>query len=219
MNLYDELKKRFLEKADPETAVHMAAYMRDQFPFYGIKSAPRRECCRPLLREAKKTPGLDWPLLRECWADEHREFQYFVADYLKAKERELTYDDVLRMEPFFRTKQWWDTIDALDTTAGSVAFRDDRIDALMLKWSEDPDFWLRRAAIDHQRKRKDKTNTELLKAILLNNLGSSEFFINKAIGWSLREYSKTDPEWVRAFLADWGSRMAPLSVREASKYL
>ena len=70
----------------------------------------------------------------------------------------------------------------------------------MLEWSLDEDFWLRRIAIDHQLGRKEKTNTALLEKILVNNLGSREFFINKAIGWSLRDYSKTDPEWVRDFI-------------------
>ena len=70
----------------------------------------------------------------------------------------------------------------------------------MLKWSVDDDFWLRRIAIDHQLTRKDKTDKELLKQIIINNLGSDEFFINKAIGWSLRDYSKTNSKWVKCFI-------------------
>ena len=93
------------------------------------------------------------------------------------------------------------------------------VDDLMLEWSLDEDFWLRRIAIDHQLGRKEKTNTELLEKILVNNLGSREFFINKAIGWSLRDYSKTDPEWVRDFIRTYGEKMDKLSVREGSKYL
>jgi len=89
----------------------------------------------------------------------------------------------------------------------------------MLKWSTDDDIWLRRIAIDHQNGRKDKTNTVLLEKILINNLGTDEFFINKAIGWSLREYSKTNPEWVRAFVDKNRNKMSNLSIREASKYL
>ena len=89
----------------------------------------------------------------------------------------------------------------------------------MLQWSVDPDFWVRRIAIDHQLGRKEQTDTQLLEKILLNNLGSTEFFINKAIGWSLREYFKTNPEWVRDFLKAHRTRMNPLSIREASKYI
>lgn len=89
----------------------------------------------------------------------------------------------------------------------------------MLEWSKDEDFWLRRTAIDHQLCRKDKTNTELLEKILVNNFGSDEFFINKAIGWSLRDYSKTNPEYVKAFISKYSDQMANLSIKEASKYL
>lgn len=89
----------------------------------------------------------------------------------------------------------------------------------MLEWSLDDDFWVRRVAIDHQLCRKEKTNTELLEKILVNNFGSDEFFINKAIGWSLRDYSKTNPEWVRAFVEKHADRMSKLSVKEAGKYI
>jgi len=117
------------------------------------------------------------------------------------------------------TKSWWDTVDSLDTIIGDIAFRDRRVDEILLSWSRDDNIWLRRIAINHQRKRKDKTDTALLEEIIRNNLGSDEFFINKAIGWSLREYSKTNPVWVRDFLDRYRGRLARLSVREGSKYI
>lgn len=90
---------------------------------------------------------------------------------------------------------------------------------LLNEWAVDSNFWIRRIAIDHQLTRKEKTNPDLLEAIIVKNFGSSEFFINKAIGWSLRDYSKVNPQWVRDFLARYGEKMAPLSIREASKYI
>jgi 3-methyladenine DNA glycosylase AlkD len=89
----------------------------------------------------------------------------------------------------------------------------------MLAWSVDDNIWLRRIAIDHQLLRKEKTDTALLEAIIENNFGQKEFFINKAIGWSLRDYSKTNPEWVRAFVEKYRDKLAPLSIKEASKYI
>jgi 3-methyladenine DNA glycosylase AlkD len=118
-----------------------------------------------------------------------------------------------------KTKQWWDTIDGLDRIIGGIAFVDARVNNLMLQWSTDDDFWIRRVAIDHQIGRRDKTNEVLFEAILVNNFGSKEFFINKAIGWSLRDYSKTNPKWVNQFIEKYGDRMSSLSIREASKYL
>lgn len=122
--------------------------------------------------------------------------QYFVCDYLIAMKKYLKFEDMSKVEEFVRTKQWWDTIDSL-IKPGDLGLRDERIDELMLTWSRDDDFWIRRVAIEHQLLRKDKMNLPLLEEILKNNLNSDEFFINKAIGWALRDYSKTNPVWVK----------------------
>lgn len=89
----------------------------------------------------------------------------------------------------------------------------------MIEWSQSDNIWLRRVAIDHQLAGKDKTDTILLEKIIVNNFGSNEFFINKAIGWSLREYSKTDAEWVKNFIRKYEFNLSKLSIKEASKYL
>lgn len=162
---------------------------------------------------------MDWKFLDQCYEDDHREFQYVTLDYLTAMQRFLTYDDIPRIWKYIKEKQWWDTIDFFDRIIGEIGLGDSRVDALMLAWSVDEDFWVRRIAIDHQLLRKERTNTELLEQILVNNLGSDEFFINKAIGWSLRDYSKTDPEWVRTFISKYRDRMDKLSIREGSKYI
>ena len=112
----------------------------------------------------------------------------------------LTYNDIDEIWRFIKTKQWWDTIDMLSTVVGFIVANDGRGADLMLKWSVNDDFWVRRIAIIHQLHQKQKTNVELLERVIVNNLGSSEFFINKAIGWSLRDYSKTNPVWVKGFL-------------------
>ena len=134
-------------------------------------------------------------------------------------QKYLTYDDVPRIFKYIKSKQWWDTIDGLDSIVGNIALKDERINDLMLKWSKDEDFWVRRISIDHQLCRKEKTNTELLEKIIVNNFGSNEFFINKAIGWSLRDYSKTNPEWVKNFVNKYKCKMDKLSIKEASKYI
>ena len=193
--------------------------MRNQFKYYGIPTLERRTAYKGLLRVERKAKSIDWEFLETCWQKEEREFQYFVLDYLDTLQTYLTFEDIPRIEQFVRTKQWWDTIDALDTLIGNIGLNDSRVDNLMLEWSTDKDFWVRRIAIDHQLCRKEKTNTQLLEKIILNNLGSDEFFINKAIGWSLRDYSKTNPEWVRKFIERHKDKMASLSIREACKYL
>ncbi len=219
MNMYSKIKEIFEQNKDEENAVKMAAYMRNLFLFYGLAAPKRKSVYKDFLKAEKKRKIIDWDFLDKCYEDEYREFQYIVIDYLAAMQNFLTYDDVTHIKKYIKSKQWWDTIDGLDRIVGNIAFTDNRINDLMLEWSADNDFWIRRIAIDHQLCRKDKTNTELLEKILINNFGSSEFFINKAIGWSLRDYSKTNPEWVRNFLNIYKNKMDKLSIREASKYL
>ena len=102
---------------------------------------------------------------------------------------------------------------------GGIALKYPGINNVLLEWSVDENIWLRRIAIDHQLLRKEKTNIELLKKIIENNFEQTDFFINKAIGWALRDYSKTNPEWVRNFIEKNKEKMAKLSIREASKYI
>lgn len=97
----------------------------------------------------------------QCFQDEHREFQYFVIDYLKIKNKFIVFEDIEKIKKYIQAKEWWDTIDDFDAIIGNIL--DPRLDDLMLQWPKDDDFWIRRIAIDHQLSRKDKTNEELLK--------------------------------------------------------
>lgn len=219
MDFYLTLKSDFEKNQDPACAEKMAAYMRNLFPFYGLPTPKRKALYQSFLKAEKKQKQVNWELLDQSYADEHREFQYFVIDYLWVMRRLLTLDDVPHIEKYLRTKAWWDSIDGFNKIIGHLVSNDSKGRELILNWSTDPDFWIRRIAIDHQLGRKEQTDTELLEKILLNNLGSTEFFINKAIGWSLRDYSKTNPQWVRNFLKVHKENMHPLSIREASKYI
>lgn len=102
---------------------------------------------------------------------------------------------------------------------GDLVLQDNRLIETMLEWAVSDNIWLRRVAIDYQQEYKDKTNEEILEKIIVANLGSNEFFINKAIGWSLRDYSKVKPEWVAHFIEKYGKKMNSLSIKEASKLL
>jgi 3-methyladenine DNA glycosylase AlkD len=210
----------------------MAAYMRDQFAFLGISKPARAKLCRAFFKAARaagKRDGneaVDWGFVRRCWDKPEREFQYVACDYLAAMKAYLVPGELPRIKGLLTSKPWWDTVDNLDITAGAVAFAYPEAKATMLAWSTDEDFWVRRAAIDHQLTRRAATDTELLAQILENNLPPllperlvGEFFINKAVGWALRDYSKTSPDWVRVFIDAHRDVMAKLSIREGSKYL
>lgn len=219
MDKYSFIKDEFEKISDRDKADSMAKYMRNMFQFYGIPSPKRREAYKEFIREEKKNKTIDWNFLDKCYEDEHREFQYLVLDYLIAMDKELNFEDIPRINNYIKVKQWWDTIDFFNKIIGNIGLRDSRVDSLMLEWSEDEDFWVRRLAINHQLGRKEKTKTALLEEIITNNFGSDEFFINKAIGWSLRDYSKVNPEWVRVFINRYYDEMSNLSIREASKYI
>ena len=142
-----------------------------------------------------------------------------AANYLKAMQSYLKDSDLPKLEQLIVTKSWWDTVDILDRVVGSLVYNKPELEKIILQWNLSDNIWLRRVAIDHQLLRKEKTNVQLMEKILLNNLDQTEFFINKAIGWALRDYSKTNPEWVACFIEKNRKRMAELSIKEASKYL
>ena len=218
MSLTDILEE--LEAAkDPEKAGPMEAYMRHQFPFLGIAGPERNSLYKKYFPEAKKTKIIDWDFVDTCWEKEPREYQYVAANYLKAMQSYLTKDDLPKLERLVVTKSWWDTVDILDRVVGSLVANHPELEEVLLKWSLSDNIWLRRVAIDHQLLRKEKTDVQLMEKILLNNLDQPEFFINKAIGWALRDYSKTNPEWVSSFIEKNKERMSELSIKEASKYL
>lgn len=218
-NKFKEIKKKFEQKANSKNAEKMSAYMKHNFEYYGIPTPERRLIYKDFLKSEKKGKIIDWRFLDECYEDNHRESQYLVTDYLVEMKDFLTFDDVPKIFKYVITKSWWDTIDSYDRIIGNIGLKDKRIDDLMLKWSKDDNFWVRRLAIDHQLLRKENTNTELLEKIIVNNFGSDEFFINKAIGWSLRDYSKTNPEWVRDFVNKYQDKMDKVSLKEAKKYI
>ncbi len=213
-----DIFEAFRAAADPEKAAHMRAYMRDQFAFLGIQTPERRKLSRAFFKTMDKAV-VDWEFVFKCWQQPEREFQYLAKDYLDRLKAALTPADIPRLRRIALQKPWWDTVDGIDVIIGDIALRHPEVNRTLLAWSTDENFWLRRIAINHQRGRKDRTDTALLEQIIVNNLGQTEFFINKAIGWSLREYSKTDPAWVRDFIARHREKLAPLSIREASKYI
>ena len=211
MNLTDLLVELEAGK-DPEKAGPMEAYMRHQFPFLGIAGPERNALYKKYFPSAKKTKLIDWE-------KDAREYQYVAANYLKAMQSYLTKDDLPKLERLVVTKSWWDTVDILDRVVGSLVYDKPELGEIILQWSLSDNIWLRRVAIDHQLLRKEKTDVQLMEKVLLNNLDQTEFFINKAIGWALRDYSKTNPEWVASFIEKNRERMAELSIKEASKYL
>lgn len=219
MDKYLYIKQLFENMQDQNQALSMAQYMKNQFVFYGIPTPQRRKLYKDFLKQEKKHKQIDWDFLDLCYQDSHREFQYFVCDYLVALASYIPFEEVDRIQAYIQKGNWWDTTDALDQVIGKMGLRDTRIKQEMILWTKSDEIWIKRAAIDHQLLYKEKTDTQLLETILLNCLGSHEFFIDKAIGWALRQYSKTNPRWVESFVKQHHTALSSLTIKEASKYL
>ncbi len=214
------LKTLFEQNANPAQAAPMKKYMRDQFEYLGIKS-PQQSA---LMKEFISRNGLPAmadldPILRELWSMPQREFQYAAMGLLGRFEKELPAKFIKTLEYLLVTKSWWDTVDTISGHTLGVHFRRfPEVRAKYLaKWRASDSFWLRRACLLFQLNYKKETDFALLCEIICENLSSKEFFINKAIGWSLRQYARTDPQAVKKFVNS--TPLHPLSRREAMKHL
>lgn len=210
------VSEAFVSLANPERAVAMRAYMRDQFDFLGIPTPVRRSATRDLIR--RYTVNLP-AAVDALWQREHREFQYVGCDLLRAHQRKLTARDLPHFERWMTSRSWWDTVDGLVPSVGSIVRADPSQISHMKRWLEHESLWLRRAAILHQLGWKSETDPVRLFEFCLRRAGDSDFFIRKAIGWALRDYARHAPDAVAAFVARHAGELSPLSVREAAKHL
>ncbi len=203
-------------RAHPERAPGMAAYMKDQFAFLGIASPERRSAQKEALGDWKAPSAEDLAAFaRACWARDEREYQYAACDTLVRHVMRLGPDALDVAEQLITTKPWWDTVDVLASrVVGPVAER-----PVIERWLVSGDLWLERTAILHQLGYGDRTDADFLFRSCLTHAASTEFFLRKAIGWALRQYARTDPEAVRAFVAAHADELSGLSRREALKHL
>jgi len=206
--------------ADPDRAAAMAAYMRDQFPFFGVPTPERRR----LLRAAREQIGPLGPddvltAARELWRGDERELQYAGMDLLRAHARTLPTEALPAVAWCATTTAWWDTVDDLaQNTVGPIVRADRaRLRPVLDAWAAGPDLWLARTAILHQNRYREATDDAQLYAYCLLRAGDSDFFLRKAIGWALREWSRTDPDGVERFVRDHHDDLSGLSRREAMK--
>ncbi len=208
------------EKGNPADALQMKKYMRNQYDFFGLKGGLRREVCKAFLQENGLPDAGDLKdVVYNLWDCPERELQHFAVELVE-KYIKKTDDQILDLLEFMITnKSWWDTIDFIAARLVGPFFKQypELIKPVTEKWMESGNIWLQRSALLFQLKYKKDTDFELLKKYILDLAESEEFFIKKAIGWSLREYSKINPETVISFV-----KTAPISnfsKKEAMKWL
>jgi len=208
-------------RADPDQAGPMAKYLRNQFPFLGIKTPERRALLKEFVSEHGLPPMAELEeIVRELWELPAREYHYSALYLLSRRQRQLTPGHIPLLEYLIVTNSWWDTVDGLATNnvGDLLASYPDRREETIGRWRVSDNFWLRRVTLLFQLNYKDRTDEALLYDLIRANLDSREFFIQKAIGWALREYSKRAADSVQTFVAATPDLPA-LSKREALKWL
>jgi 3-methyladenine DNA glycosylase AlkD len=214
------LQAHYTPHRNPEKAESMSRYMKNQFPFLGIQTPERRQLLRTFLAEHGKPAKEDLPaIVRGLWALPEREYPIIALDLLEKNIKHIDESFVPLFEEIITTKSWWDTVDYIAARLVGTVFAASPhlISHYIPKWMESGNMWLQRSAILFQLKYKSNTDTNLLFSIIQELSDSKEFFIQKAIGWALREYAKTDAQAVLQFAE--AHSLAPLSKREALKHI
>lgn len=215
------LRSLFVANQNEENAASMSAYMKGHFAYFGIKSTERREIQNQFISEHGLPEPFEPVVFEAFWSAPEREFQMAGLDILRRQAKKSEMGDIELIEKLITTKSWWDTVDGLSSWVAGPYFLKfpEQTKPITDRWAVSENMWLRRASIIFQLGYKGKTDVRILKDHIELNLGSTEFFINKAIGWALREYGKTDPDSVIIYVDELDGRIRPLSKREALKNL
>jgi 3-methyladenine DNA glycosylase AlkD len=210
---------------DPEIAIDQQRYMKSAMPFRGVRVPDVRALVRTIVHSNPLSDRATWEAtILELWdGAEFREERY-AATFAAGHRRYRPFQDpdaIPLYEHMVVTGAWWDHVDTIAAHLIGPIQRSHRpaLDATMRAWATDGDRWRRRTAIIHQLGARDATDTQLLTDVIAPNLADGDFFIRKGIGWALREYARTAPDWVRSFVAGHADAMSPLSRREATKHL
>jgi 3-methyladenine DNA glycosylase AlkD len=215
-NLVEEIRGL----ADPVRAEYAKKYMRNQFEFIGPDTKRLREC----ISQYTKVNGYpdisklsDFSL--KLWELPEREFQHTAIHVIRKMYKKIRIEDILWIEKIIVQKSWWDTVDGIAGWICGDYFKmyPEQIKPITGRWMVSGNMWLQRSALLFQLKYKQNTDTLLLANFIEQLSSHTDFFIRKAIGWILREYSKTNKQWVQEFVNS--HSLSGLSTREASKYL
>jgi len=215
------LKTEFENNANSEIAAKQKAYMRNKFEFYGLKAAERRTVQKPFLVKEFLPPKVDLETyVKTLWHKPEREYHHVAQELAFKYIKKLEKKDIKLYEYMITQQSWWDTVDYIATKLVGAYIKKypEERDKCVARWLASGNIWLQRTALIFQLKYKDDLDAKFMGETIHALLGSKEFFINKAIGWVLREYSRTDPEWVQDFVTK-TPELNGLSRREALRLM
>ena len=223
--LIARVRRELAAAGDPDRAIDMQRYMKSAMPFHGVRRPEVRGICRVIFdeRPLESERTVD-ATVEQLFTTAGRREEHYAALQLARHRRYRPYQTPVRV-PLYRTLivtgAWWDTVDeiAANLIGPILLSHPDQVRPTVVEWITDANLWLRRTAIIAQLAAKQNTDRDLLTAAIDANTADPDFFIRKAIGWALRQYARTDPEWVRSFVAAREDRLSGLSKREARKHL
>lgn len=213
------IEQIYRSHTDREQAIPMEKYMKNKFAFFGIPSPDRKAINRAYIQKHGLPEVVQLPaLIKTAYKNPHRELHYFIMGVTFKLQKKLPEDFIAIAKYMIINKSWWDTVDfiAAKIVGGLVKSYPDLVN-VMDEWIEDENMWLQRTAILHQLKYKADTDQKRLFQYCKRCASSNEFFIRKAIGWSLREYSKTNAKAVIEFVEK--TDLSNFSKKEALKWL
>ena len=226
MTLQKALISQMKALRDPERAAQQQAYMKSDMPFWGIAMPQLRQLCKTLFRQYPIDDSLLWhQTIRTIWDEaNHREEKHAAIELLgvtKYRKAWLQPDSLDLLKYMIQSGAWWDYVDVLATHHVGFLLQGwpSEITQQMQSWAKHPDLWIRRSAILSQLKFKERTDEALLTFAIAHSMADKDFFARKAIGWALREYAKTDPGFVVAYVTEHADSLSALSKREALKTL
>lgn len=214
------LETEFQKNENAKIALEQKAYMRNQFEYYGLRAAERREIQKPFLVKAYLPKKEELELIvKTLWLKPQRDYQYFSQELANKYVGQFRKEDINLIEFMIKHRSWWDTVDYIASKLLGKYFKiqPSERNAIIERWLDSNNIWLQRSCLLFQLKYKEDLDTDFLSYVICSLLGSKEFFINKAIGWILREYSKTNPGWVIQFAM--ATDLSALSKREALRLL
>ncbi len=220
--LIEEIRRWLAETGDPDRAVQQQRYMKSELPYYGVTLSQLRPMLRPLIKQWHPDRSEWEAAIRELYDDAaYREERNAALALARSQRRYLTPEALPLARHLISTGAWWDLVDeaSLHVLGQILASYAAEVTPVISDWARDDDLWIRRAAVLSQLGRKEQTDTALLREVIEANLADQSFWLRKAIGWALRQYARTDPDWVRAFVTEWEDQLSGLSRREALKHL
>lgn len=214
------LEDRFSNNRNDLRAVQMERYMKNKFTMYGMPMAERRSISNAFFKE--NNPPKDnsiIPFIELCWEQEKREFHYVGMEYAEKCKLFLDPDNFSLFEFLITNHSWWDTVDFIAShLVGKLILNNpDKFEELNSYMVSHENLWMRRTSLIYQLFYKEKTREDFLFQNCLSLINEEDFFIRKAIGWSLRQHSKLNPKSVSAFVST--HPFSPLSNREALKHI